>query len=76
MVEREAIQWDGTAGGFVELEDFGAKTFIDVHGDLHLWVAANGAWLKLEVSEWVIKDSHGYYPCKDDAFQEKYEVLG
>jgi hypothetical protein len=41
-----------------------------------LWVAANGAWLTLELDEWIIKDTHGFYPCKQDVFTETYEYVG
>jgi hypothetical protein len=31
-----------------------------------LWVAANDAWLSLDVGEWIAKDTKGFYPIKDD----------
>lgn len=37
-----------------------------------LWVAANDSWLPIEVGEWVIKDSEGFYPCKESVFAETY----
>lgn len=37
-----------------------------------LWVAANGAWLDLEIGEWIIRDKLGFYPCKDSVFAENY----
>ncbi|OZC59248.1 hypothetical protein CH276_22640 [Rhodococcus sp. 06-470-2] len=42
-----------------------------------LYVAANDAWLEVEVGEWIIRDEHGYYPCKAERFIESYEpVIG
>lgn len=38
-----------------------------------LWVEANGTNLPLETGEWVIKDSLGFYPCKEAKFAETYE---
>lgn len=37
-----------------------------------LYVAANDAWLDLTEGEWIIKDSLGFYPCKDSVFTAKY----
>jgi len=38
----------------------------------NLYVDANESWLPLEVGEWVAKDSHGFYPIKNDIFENKY----
>lgn len=38
-----------------------------------LWVAANGAWLRVVPGEWVIRDSLGFYPCQEEKFQETYD---
>jgi hypothetical protein len=40
-----------------------------------LYVAANDAWLNLEVGEWIIKDSLGFYPCKAEVFAATYEAV-
>ena len=40
-----------------------------------LYVAANDAWLDLEVGEWIIMDARGYYPCKPDIFAATYEAV-
>jgi hypothetical protein len=37
-----------------------------------LYVAANDAWLDLEIGEWILKDKLGFYPCKDSVFVETY----
>ena len=39
----------------------------------HLFVAANNSWLPLEVGEWIIQDSLGFYPCKAEMFATTYE---
>ncbi len=39
-----------------------------------LWVAANDAWLPIDLNEWIAKDSHGFYPIKDDVFARKYRL--
>lgn len=40
-----------------------------------LWVEANQQWLPIEVGEWIIRDSRGCYPCKDDIFRAKYKEI-
>lgn len=35
-----------------------------------LWVAANNRILPIETGEWVIKDSLGFYPCKDEIIKQ------
>lgn len=40
-----------------------------------LWVAANAAWLDLDVTEWIAKDRHGFYPIKADVFAVTYEAV-
>lgn len=40
-----------------------------------LWVEANQSWLPITVGEWILKDSIGYYPCRDEIFKKKYEML-
>jgi hypothetical protein len=40
-----------------------------------LYVAANNAWLDLEIGEWVTRDDLGFYPCKDSVFRAKYRKL-
>lgn len=37
-----------------------------------LYVAANDAWLDLEIGEWILKDDLGFYPCKHAVFIKKY----
>lgn len=37
-----------------------------------LYVAANDAWLDLDVGEWIIRDRLGFYPCKAEMFRASY----
>lgn len=73
-VEFEAIQWTGNnlaemqrfCGTRVVLDEDYPNFYQDVYGVGTLWVAANNKSLKIERTEWVIKDEKGFYPCKDD----------
>lgn len=71
----EAVQWTGK--NKQELIDWtgGSEGFTDATGVAELWVEANNAWLPLEVGEWVLKDSLGFYPCKNDMFLHSYEPV-
>jgi hypothetical protein len=78
-VVRDCEQWTGD-----NEDELAAKFGLDILFTLpenghqlkaSIWVAANEEWLNIEVGEWIIKDSHGIYPCKDDVFHEKYERL-
>jgi len=42
----------------------------------YLWVAANKAWLPIEIGEWVLRDASGCYPCKHERFVENYHPSG
>lgn len=79
----EAMQWDGTRERLHELWDWvGADKLYGPLpvGDalspegapLRLFVDANSAWLPLQVGEWILKDSEGFYPCLDSIFQRSY----
>lgn len=79
----EAIQWTGenpyavrefTGMHQPDPERSGTHFVFTVqsgHGELY--VAANKAWLDIEISEWIIKDSLGFYPCKAHIFEVTYE---
>lgn len=70
-----AMQWTGD--NLTELGDWvGNGNLLPPDPDkcLKLWVAANTAWLPLEVGEWIIKDRLGFYPCNDAVFQETYAL--
>lgn len=76
----EAVQWTGENAkeleefcGVRELEEGETQPIFSndpIRG--HLYVAANGAWLDLEIGEWILKDELGFYPCKDKVFRKKY----
>jgi len=78
-VVRDCEQWTGDNAGYLEAK-FGQEirfSYVEVPGTVQVsvWVAANKEWLDIEIGEWIIRDSHGIYPCKDDVFHEKYEEL-
>ncbi len=72
----EAMQWTGD-----NLEGLWAWAGADViygpteFNPLRLYVAANDAWLNLEVGEWILRDSLGFYPCKAEIFAATYEPV-
>lgn len=82
-VEIEAIQWTGknpaavrAFTGMHKLPNGGDHfVFTTQSGHGELFVAANGAWLDIEVGEWVIQDARGFYPCKPDIFEKTYEKV-
>ncbi len=41
-----------------------------------LLVSANSVWVPIETGEWVLIDSRGAYPCKDEIFRESYSQVG
>ena len=83
--EVEAIQWTGDnpyavrdfTGTHEPDPERGGNHYVFTtqsgHGELY--VAANKAWLDLEIGEWVIKDSLGFYPCKAEIFALSYELV-
>lgn len=79
-VEVEAMQWTGDNAaamraftGVHKTESGGEHlVFTTQSGYGELFVAANGAWLPLEIGEWVLHDTRGFYPCKPDIFAETY----
>ena len=80
-VVRYCVQWDGTNSEMLA-QEFGLDIFFSWGEDgqeknlkCSIYVAANKEWLNIDVGEWIIKDSYGIYPCKDDVFHEKYEEL-
>lgn len=76
-IEFEAIQWTGD--NLAEMQRFTGIFQHDERGEVpvfqtevspdltvgYLWVAANHAFLEIEVGEWVVRDELGFYPCKD-----------
>lgn len=81
----EAMQWTGDNPSEVEaFTDYdGLVRFLppgsyagERSTSAHLWVDANRTMLPLEVGEWIIRDSRGFYPCKPDIFEATYEPVG
>lgn len=73
-VEIEAVQWNGlNTAEIATWTDGGFKPYSSVRAEL--WVAANQAWLKIGVGEWVAKDSAGFYPIKEHIFAKTYEAV-
>ena len=82
-VEVEAIQWTGDNPAAVRAftgthqpdpnRSGNHMVFTTQSGHGELYVAANGAWLGIEVGEWIIRDSRGFYPCKSDIFDATYD---
>jgi len=82
----EAMQWTGT--NIDNLRDWVCSVYgpasagpaVRLYGPtevnpLRLYVAANEAWLDLEIGEWIIRDARGFYPCKADIFAATYEAV-
>lgn len=82
-VEVEAIQWTGknpaAVRAFTGMHQIGNGgehfVFTTQAGHGELFVAANGAWLDIEIGEWVLRDARGFYPCKPDIFEQTYEAV-
>lgn len=72
----EAMPWTGN--NIDQLWDWAGADNIygpTVANPLRLYVAANQAWLDLEVGEWILRDSAGFYPCKAEIFAATYEAV-
>lgn len=74
-VEIEALQWTGDNGAEIQAWCGDFFKFADSDGSAVLYVKANDAWLDVEISEWVAKDSIGFYPIKDSMFKKSYEPV-
>lgn len=78
-VEVQAMQWTGSNSK--QLVDWTDMQFLPIKPGFalnpehtgELFVAANNQWLGLVTGEWVLKDRHGFYPCKPDVFAATYE---
>lgn len=73
----EAIQWTGDnsdevhtfAGGeFYVLDDEDRKCADDPEHTASLFVAANSTWVGMRTGEWVLRDTAGSYPCRNENF--------
>ena len=80
----EAVQWTGD--NTADILRFTGNHMVDGEQRLtfvplawpgpRLWIAAkmpvNSKWVDVEVGDWIIKDSQGFYPCKPDRFEATY----
>lgn len=83
-VEVEAVQWNGNntpavmefVGNHVADNGDELLTFVPLaYPKPKLWVAANKSWIDVEIGEWFIRDSLGFYPCKPVIFETTYEMV-
>lgn len=88
VIDIQAVQWTGDnpneIKSFVGNISTGESGFLlpdEITGELVkqysglLWIEANTNWSGIETGEWVLHDSEGFYPCKDDIFKKKYEEV-
>jgi hypothetical protein len=68
----EIESWIGSGDAFFEIAIEDRSDNPDATAKL--FVAANGIWAPMEPGEWIIRDSHGFYPCKPDIFAATYEA--
>lgn len=79
-IEVEAIQWTGknpaAVRAFTGMHQIGNGgehfVFTTQAGHGELFVAANDAWLDIEIGEWILRDERGFYPCKPEMFEQSY----
>lgn len=43
-------------------------------GRLHMLISAPNGWMTAKPGDWIVKDSHGLYPCTPEIFAACYEV--
>lgn len=48
----------------------------DPDATAELFVNANHVWVPVVNGEWILVDSIGAYPCKDEVFRENYSRVG
>lgn len=78
----EAVQWTGDNWKQLKHDlwqgkTIGAARFAGERPDLELWVEKSLAWCLLAVGDWIVReaDGIGFYPCKPEVFEAKYEPL-
>jgi len=87
-VEIEAMQWDGTAESFAELQQWGnLDTFViesvatstgggDPRWFDRLIVPTLEGQMRADKGDWIIRGVKGeFYPCKPDIFAATYEEV-
>lgn len=74
-VEIEAIQWTGD--NIDEIWETFGNAGIGVGINILFLTTADGNLVHCEIGSWVIPDNRPetFYPCNDDYFQKKYEVI-
>lgn len=76
-----AIQWTGdnpyavrAFTGIHKVEPSGNHHVFTVqsgHGELY--VEADNVWRDIEIGDWIVRGSRGFFPCKPDIFAQTYE---
>ena len=75
-VEVEAIQWDGTTVGAMEIQDWSRGSVRFLFDELRLWVTTLEGGVKAQEGDWIICGTKGeFYPCKPEVFAERYEAV-
>lgn len=69
----EAMQWDGTIGGMMDVKEFtGGNSKMSGTGELSIYTLEGP--LKASPKDWIIKGIKGeFYPCKPDIFEATYD---
>lgn len=70
----EAMQWTG-ANITALTEWAGEAITVKEEGIVFVYIAANNIWAALDVTEWVAKDTLGFYPIKNSVFLQSYELV-
>jgi hypothetical protein len=71
------IDWLLQFGADVTDTNGSAIRFVDTEDEkgIFLYVKANDSWVPIEISEWIVRDSLGLYPIKDEIFRETYRPV-
>jgi len=71
----DAIQWDGTIGGMMDVKTF-ARGATKMSGDGSLSIETIEGRMKAHPKDWISKGIKGeFYPCKPDIFEATYEPV-
>lgn len=70
----EAMQWDGTREGWVEITQWADDVWFIVDGAIEIKTLEGT--MRVDPSDWVIRGVQGeFYPCKPDIFDATYEPV-
>lgn len=72
----EIMDWIGFDGDFFKIAEQDRLNSDDPEATADLYVAANSVFVGVTPTEWIIRDQHGFYPCKADVFATNYEPAG